>query len=76
MFLEKEEEKILDGEYGEVMEKCMKILVKLGDIYGADKLIDIKSVHSPGASYRVSGDAGLNFVEEVSKKQNSNVLLL
>jgi len=68
MFLEKEEEKILDGEYGEVMEKCMKILVKLGDIYGADKLIDIKSVHSPGASYRVSGDAGLNFVEEVSKK--------
>ena len=50
MFLEKEEEKILVGEYGEVMEKCMKILVKLGDIYGADKLIDIKSVHSPGAS--------------------------
>jgi hypothetical protein len=38
MHLTKEEEKILDGEKGEVMERLFRLLVRLGDIYGADKM--------------------------------------
>ena len=44
MYLSKEEEKIIDGEKGEVMERLFRLLVRLGDIYGADKMIPIGSV--------------------------------
>ena len=63
MRLTDEEQRMLDGEYGKTVQKCMKVLVALGKIYGADHMIEVKSVHSPGVSYRVTGDAGLNTFE-------------
>ena len=57
---------MLSGEQGEAVQKCMKILVALGDIYGAKRMLPIHSVHSPGVSYRVTGDAGLNYVKDAS----------
>jgi predicted aconitase len=44
MHLTKEEEKILDGEEGEVSERLFRLLVRLGDIYGAEKMIPVGSV--------------------------------
>ena len=41
MYLTKDEEKILNGEMGEVQERLFRLLVRLGDIYGADKMIPI-----------------------------------
>ena len=41
MFLTKKEEQMCDGEFGETIRKSMDILVALGDIYGASKLVDI-----------------------------------
>lgn len=67
MRLTEEEQKMLDGGYGETVKKCMKVLVALGNIYGADHMIEIKNVHTPGVSYRVTGDAGLNYVKDASK---------
>ncbi len=67
MRLTDEEQRMLDGEYGKTVQKCMKVLVALGKIYGADHMIEVKSVHSPGVSYRVTGDAGLNYVKEASE---------
>lgn len=67
MFLTDMEQKMLDGEFGELVKKCMQILVTLGEIYGAEKMIPIRNVHSPGVSYRVTGDAGLNYVKDASK---------
>ena len=67
MYLTNEEQRMLDGEYGDVVKKSMKILVTLGKIYGAEKMIKINNVHSPGVSYRVAGDAGLNYVKEASE---------
>ena len=68
MYLTKEEEKILDGEYGEVLRRCMNLLVSLGDIYGAEKLIPIKSAQIPGVSYKTIGDIGLEFLEDFAKE--------
>ena len=41
MYLTQEEEKILNGEEGEVLERMFRLLVRLGEIYGADKMIPI-----------------------------------
>jgi hypothetical protein len=71
MKLTDEEKKMLSGEYGEMVKKSMDILVTLGDIYGAKKMLKTNNVHSPGVSYRVTGDAGLNFVKEAAFKYNS-----
>ncbi len=43
--------------------KAMELLVALGEIYGADRLIPVTSVHVAGASYKIVGDAGREFLE-------------
>ena len=68
MYLNDEEKSMLKGDQGEIIQKSMKLLVTLGDIYGAKKMLKINSVHSPGVSYRVTGDAGLNYVKEASAR--------
>ncbi len=67
MYLTKEEEKMLNGEYGEATRKAMEILVALGDIFGADRLIEVSSVQVAGVSYDNIGDAGLEFLNELAK---------
>ena len=66
MFLTKEEEKMADGEYGETIRKSMDILIALGDIYGAEKFVDIKSAQVSGVSYKTIGEAGLVMKTEQS----------
>ncbi|WP_175060053.1 aconitase X [Thermococcus sp. 2319x1] len=65
MYLTKEEELILAGEYGYALQKAMEILVALGDIYGADRLIPIKSAQVAGVSYKNIGDAGIEFLKDL-----------
>jgi len=66
MYITKEEEKIYDGEYGEVLEMAMNLLVSLGEIYGAEKLIPVSSVQVSGVSYKTIGEEGLNFLRDIS----------
>lgn len=47
--------------------KAMELLVALGEIYGADRLIPVTSVHVSGASYKIIGEAGLEFLEGFSR---------
>jgi len=68
MDLTKEEEKILDGEKGEVMEKMFRLLVRLGEIYKADKMIPVGSVQVAGVSYKSIADPGTEFLEDLAKK--------
>ena len=68
MYLTKDEEKMLDGEYGDVVERMFRLLARLGDIYGADKMIPISSVQVAGVSYKSIGDPGLEFLEDYAKK--------
>jgi len=68
MYLTKEEENFLDGEEGEVMERLFRLLVRLGDIYGADKMIPVGSVQVAGVSYKSIGDPGAEFLEDMASK--------
>jgi predicted aconitase len=67
MYLTKEEEKILDGEQGEVMERMLRLLVRLGEIYNADKMIPVGSVQVAGVSYKSIADPGTEFLEDLAK---------
>lgn len=51
MYLAKEEEKMLDGEYGEATSYAMRILVKLGEAHDAERLVDAKSAHVAGGLF-------------------------
>ena len=64
MFLNRNQELMLKGEFGPAVQKAMELLVALGDAIGAEKLIPIKSVHISGISYSTIGNAGLSFVED------------
>ena len=65
MHLTKEEERLLeDGNLGE--RRSLEILCALGDIFGADRLIPISSAHVSGVSYKTIGDAGIEFLREMS----------
>ena len=68
MHLTKEEEKFLNGEQGEVMERMFRLLVRLGEIYGADKMIPVGSVQVAGVSYKSIGDPGTEFLEDMASK--------
>jgi len=64
VFLNRNQELMLKGEFGPAVQKAMELLVALGDAIGAEKLIPIKSVHISGISYSTIGNAGLSFVED------------
>jgi predicted aconitase len=74
MILTKNEERMLDGEEGYAVKKSMEILVALGNIYGAEKLIEVGSVQVAGVSYHNLGDAGLEFLNELAKDGKVKVL--
>ncbi len=67
MYLTPEEERLLESE-NDTVRKSMEILVALGEIYEAEKLIKIKSAQISGISYKNIGDAGLEWLERLDAK--------
>lgn len=65
MYLSREEESIYQGEQGETLRRMMEILVALGDIYGAEKLVPVRSVQIAGVSYKNIGEAGLEWISDL-----------
>ncbi len=59
---------MLAGEQGEVVERLFRLLVRLGDIYGAEEMIPVGSVQVAGVSYKSIGDPGLDFLEDFAAK--------
>jgi len=59
MYLTREEERILNGEFGEGTQKALELLVAIGDAYDAEKMIPVSRAHA--ASSGQEGD--LYFVE-------------
>ncbi|MFW6383801.1 MAG: aconitase X [Halodesulfurarchaeum sp.] len=43
--------------------KAMELLVRLGDIYGAEEFVEIGSAQASGISYKSIGDPGVEFLE-------------
>ncbi|MBU7033154.1 MAG: aconitase X catalytic domain-containing protein [Theionarchaea archaeon] len=75
MYLTREEESILKGEKGPVLERMLRLLTRLGDIYGAEKMIPVGSVQVAGVSYKSIGDPGLDFLEDMAS-QGAKVAVL
>lgn len=59
MFLTDEEWRILDGALGEPQRIALHVLAKLGEAYGAERMVEIRSAHIVGSSYQIAGDAGI-----------------
>jgi hypothetical protein len=62
-----EEKKMADGDYGYATQKAMEILVTLGEIYEAERMIPISSVQISGVSYANLEEAGLEWLAEMAK---------
>ncbi|RMF29646.1 MAG: DUF521 domain-containing protein, partial [Candidatus Nitrosothermus koennekii] len=69
MYLSNEEEHALNGEYGEALATAYRILVAIGEATNAEKLIQVDWAHVSGVNYNTIGDAGLAFLEEMSKEK-------
>lgn len=68
MYLTREEEAVLEGEMGEAHAKLMKLLVAIGEIYGADRMLAVSSVHVSGVSYKNIGRPGLSLLEDLASQ--------
>jgi len=55
---------MLAGDLGPGVRKAMEIVVALGEIYHARRLVPVRSVQVAGVSYRNLGEAGLAFLCE------------
>jgi len=64
---------MLAGEEGRATQKAMQILVALGKIYDAERLVKVSSVQVSGVSYKNLGDAGLEFLSELAKDGKARV---
>jgi len=68
MYLDTGDEKVLAGEFGETRQKMMEILVALGNVYGAEKLVPITSAQVSGASYKTIGRWGLSWLQSLNAR--------
>jgi hypothetical protein len=66
MKLTLEEQQMLDGAQGRAAQKAMEILVALGTIYGAERMVPVTSVQIAGVSYDNLGEAGLHWLSEMA----------
>ena len=57
------EQAMLDGAYGKGVQFAMEIVVKMGTLYGAKRLIPVKNAHIDAAAYTTIWDAGTEFLE-------------
>jgi len=67
MQLQNQEIQMLQGNLGWAAQKSMEILVALGKIYGARRMIPVTSVQISGVSYANLGEAGLQFLDEMAQ---------
>lgn len=67
MELTREEEAALDGKQGDTLALAYRTLVAIGEASGADKLIPIEWAHLSGVNYNTIGDAGKEFLANLSQ---------
>jgi predicted aconitase len=68
MELTREEEKTLEGGEGETRRRMMELLVGLGKVFGASRLIPVASAQVSGASYKTIGRWGLAWLESLDAR--------
>lgn len=67
MILTREEERILEGEEGDIKAKALRLLVEVGKQKGAERLVPIKRSHISGVSYKTAGKPMLHLLQDMAK---------
>jgi hypothetical protein len=65
MYLTPEEERVLAGEEGTTRQQLMEILVAVGKVFEADRMVPIRSAQVSGASYKTIGRWGLEWLSSL-----------
>ena len=65
MKLTDQEKKMLDGHLGTGPQSAMRLLVTLGEIYGAERMIPVSSCHVGGRSYLISGEENIEWMTDL-----------
>ncbi len=68
MQLDPDDERVLAGESGETRRQMLELVVALGKVFGAERLVAIKSAQVSGASYKTIGKYGLEWLEQLDAK--------
>lgn len=68
MKLTKEENKMLEGKYGEAVQKALELLVAVGECYGAEKMVPVASAHLSCANPVTAGKGGTIFIKGMAEK--------
>jgi predicted aconitase len=68
MYLSPDEEKMLAGKNGETLQKMLELLVALGKVFGAERLVKIRSAQVSGASYKTIGEYGLAWLSSLDAR--------
>jgi predicted aconitase len=66
MNLTPEEQSLLAGDQGRAAQTAMQILAALGKIFGAKRMLPVRSVQVSGVSYDNLGEAGLDWLTEMA----------
>src|SRR5512137_1404151 len=75
MELTREEERILGGEEGETRQRMMELLVGLGRVFAASRLVPVASAQVSGASYKTIGRWGLEWLASLDAKVSVPTIL-
>jgi predicted aconitase len=67
MKLTQDEHAMLEGRHGRATKKAMEILLALGTIYRAARMVPVTSVQIAGVSFDNLGEAGLQFLTEMAE---------
>jgi len=65
MKLTDQEKKMLDGVYGSGPQSALRLLVTLGEIYDAERMIPVSSCHVGGRSYLISGEENIEWMTDL-----------
>ena len=65
MNLTDQEKKVLDGYLGSGPQSAMRLLVTLGEIYNADRMIPVSSCHVGGRSYLIGGEENIEWMTDL-----------
>ncbi|MBW2146582.1 MAG: aconitase X catalytic domain-containing protein [Deltaproteobacteria bacterium] len=65
MFLNDEEKKMLDGEYGRATQQAMSMFMALGEIYDVPRMVPISSAHLGGRSYTIGGAEAIEWLQDL-----------
>jgi predicted aconitase len=68
MRFSEEEKRMLLGMEGPIEQRMMRLLVRLGEVFGAEGMVPVSSAQVSGISYKSIGEPGLAFLEDVAEK--------